>query len=185
MRETKVKNEIGITLVALVVTIIVLLILAGVTISIAIDNGGLISKAKEAKNIYESAAENEVNILKSIDIDKLAAEETVEFTIKYVNNNQTFTFLAYENETWGEWFTRKQGSSDLNRLAQAETDEFRRTLILNLFDAIPYISGSYNNLYCGDATDGAAYIYYNNGGFQNARTTDIISSSITYQLSAN
>lgn len=53
-------RETGITLIALVVTIIVLLILAGVTISIALDNGGLIERAKyskEAKIVGEEKEE--------------------------------------------------------------------------------------------------------------------------------
>ncbi|MBR3324703.1 MAG: hypothetical protein IKG14_01470 [Clostridia bacterium] len=44
-------REKGITLVALVVTIIVLLILAGVTISLALNNNGVIQKVKEASNV--------------------------------------------------------------------------------------------------------------------------------------
>ena len=42
-------KEKGITLIALVVTIIVLLILAGVTISIALNNNGIISRTKDTK----------------------------------------------------------------------------------------------------------------------------------------
>ena len=42
------RNERGITLVALVVTIVVLLILAGVTITYALGNGGLFSNAQKA-----------------------------------------------------------------------------------------------------------------------------------------
>lgn len=48
-------KEQGITLIALVVTIIVLLILAGVTISIAIRDGGIIKRAKDSKQITGSA----------------------------------------------------------------------------------------------------------------------------------
>ena len=44
----KLKSKLGITLIALVITIIILLILAGVTIS-SIVNGGLIGRAKEAE----------------------------------------------------------------------------------------------------------------------------------------
>ena len=44
----KLKSKLGITLIALVITIIILLILAGVTIS-SIVNGNLIGKASEAK----------------------------------------------------------------------------------------------------------------------------------------
>ena len=47
MNNNKIKSR-GITLIALVITIIILLLLAGVTIS-AIVNGGLITRAKEAK----------------------------------------------------------------------------------------------------------------------------------------
>ena len=49
MKEMKVKKEKGITLVALVVTIVVLLILAGVSLNLVIGNNGLIKKAQEAK----------------------------------------------------------------------------------------------------------------------------------------
>ena len=46
--KSKPKNKLGITLIALVITIIILLILAGVTIS-GIVNGGLTTRAKEAE----------------------------------------------------------------------------------------------------------------------------------------
>ena len=42
-------NKKGITLIALVVTIVVLLILAGVSINLVLGNNGIIAKAKEAK----------------------------------------------------------------------------------------------------------------------------------------
>ena len=53
------KEEKGITLIALVVTIVVLLILAGVSISLVLNNNGVISKAKDAKNQYAGAQTNE------------------------------------------------------------------------------------------------------------------------------
>lgn len=53
------KKENGITLVALVVTIVVLLILAGVSISLVLGNNGLINKTKEAKNATANATQNE------------------------------------------------------------------------------------------------------------------------------
>ena len=46
---TKKKNARGITLIALVITIIVLLILAGVTINALSGENGIITKSKEAK----------------------------------------------------------------------------------------------------------------------------------------
>ena len=58
MLEYKLK-EAGVTLMALVITIIVLLILAGITIQMALDDNGIIKRAKDAKNTYESSREAE------------------------------------------------------------------------------------------------------------------------------
>ena len=53
------KQAKGITLIALVVTIIVLLILAGVAISLTIGQNGIFARAQNAVNVYEQAATNE------------------------------------------------------------------------------------------------------------------------------
>lgn len=53
------KKEKGITLVALVVTIVVLLILAGVSITMVLGQNGIVNKAKDAKTNYEAAREQE------------------------------------------------------------------------------------------------------------------------------
>ena len=50
---THTKQEKGITLIALVVTIVVLLILAGVSIRLVLTNNGVISKAKEAEKLTD------------------------------------------------------------------------------------------------------------------------------------
>ena len=54
------KNNKGITLVALVVTIVVLLILAGVSINLVLGNNGIIAKAQEAKTKSAEASENDL-----------------------------------------------------------------------------------------------------------------------------
>jgi len=56
------KTEKGITLVALIITIIVLLILAAVTIG-AVQNDGIIGYAKNARDKYEAAKGNEQTAL--------------------------------------------------------------------------------------------------------------------------
>ena len=61
------KKERGITLIALIVTIIVLLILAGVTISLAINNQGIFNKAKTAGNAYINAQTTEQTGLNTAD----------------------------------------------------------------------------------------------------------------------
>ena len=49
----------GVTLISLVVTIIVLLILAGITIGTIFNDNGIIKKAQEAANATEEAAKND------------------------------------------------------------------------------------------------------------------------------
>ena len=64
MKSTLKKTEKGITLVALVVTIVVLLILAGVSINTVLGDDGIIKKAKEAAEATKRAsAEEEMNRL--------------------------------------------------------------------------------------------------------------------------
>ena len=82
-------QEKGITILALVITIIVLLILAGITIKTLSSDDGIINKAKEAKLEYENAAlleqsefnkiTNTINTVKEemIPKDKEAVETTV------------------------------------------------------------------------------------------------------------
>ena len=53
------KNEKGITLIALVITIIVLLILAGVTIAMLTGNNGILTKATTAVSDTEKATAEE------------------------------------------------------------------------------------------------------------------------------
>ena len=51
------KNQRGITLVALVITIIILIILATVAISFAFGSNGLINRAEDAKGMYANDTE--------------------------------------------------------------------------------------------------------------------------------
>ena len=56
----KLASNKAITLIALVVTIVVLLILAGISISLVLGDNGLIRKSKNAKKQYEEAQANEL-----------------------------------------------------------------------------------------------------------------------------
>lgn len=53
------KGQKGITLVALVVTIIVLIILAGVSIALVLGDNGIVTKAKQGKVNYALGANEE------------------------------------------------------------------------------------------------------------------------------
>ena len=64
----KITKEKGITLIALVITIIVLLILAGVSIKILFGDNGLLQKAEKAKNENEKSTATETMNLKITNI---------------------------------------------------------------------------------------------------------------------
>lgn len=60
------KSEKGITLVALVITIVILIILATVSISFAV-NGGLFDKAQKGADMYKESADQEAKTLNVVD----------------------------------------------------------------------------------------------------------------------
>ena len=80
------RKENGITLIALVITIIVLLILAGITIAMLTGENGILNKAKDSK------AENELGRAK--DAINLAASEGIADYYKdvYVNATDSQTY---------------------------------------------------------------------------------------------
>ncbi len=80
--KTKIKQEKGITLIALVITIVVLLILAGVSINAIFSENGIINKAKDAQNKMNQATQNDLIGLN--ELDKLISsltDKTTEETV--------------------------------------------------------------------------------------------------------
>ena len=66
-KEKNKKYDGGITLIALVVTVVVLLILAGVSLNLVIGNEGILTRSKEAVDKYGKQAENEQHGLNDVD----------------------------------------------------------------------------------------------------------------------
>jgi len=66
--QEKLKGKNGITLIALVVTIIVLIILVGVSISLVLGDNGIVTKAKEAKQNMQVAANEEQTSLANLEV---------------------------------------------------------------------------------------------------------------------
>ena len=98
----------GITLIALVVTIVVLLILAGVSLNAIFSENGLINRAKDAQNKMDQATQNDLAQLDELDswlenqvngVEKRA--KIISFTI-----NST-TYQAEEGMTWRQWIESK------------------------------------------------------------------------------
>ena len=92
----------GITLISLIVTVVVLLILAGVVIVTVTGNNGILSKSKFARDTYQNSANRENNALRDYEnkIDKTAldiassrenntSDEITDFQIEVTEKNAT------------------------------------------------------------------------------------------------
>ncbi len=107
------KNKKGITLLTLIVTIIILLVLAGVTMSAIVGDNGIIKKAKKAKMETEAAAKQEETDLDNYskvmdeylsDSEEVGLPENTEWTVAGTRvktpeewRKETVRHLATEN----------------------------------------------------------------------------------------
>ena len=82
------KRERAITLIALIVTIIVLLVLAGVTIANVMGNQGVIQKAKIAANNYDTQSANEEMELFLMGLgNDVTGDRLVDYLKNYIGND--------------------------------------------------------------------------------------------------
>ena len=99
------KNEIGITLVALVITIVILLILAEITLAIFNGNNGLLVRAKETKEKNNEASARELVIRKLYEFQIYEIEEnksnSLEDLEEYLKEDKEveYTHLYIQKET--------------------------------------------------------------------------------------
>lgn len=97
MKKAQLKNTKAITLIALIITVIVMLILAGVAINLTIGENGIFKKSEEGAKIYQNTANNETESLNDLDknlenyIHKLEKEEIKEREGKEINIELAFT----------------------------------------------------------------------------------------------
>ena len=100
MKSTLKKTEKGITLVALVVTIVVLLILAGVSINLVLGNNGIIAKAKEAETKSAEASQNDLkgmNALTEEMNNALGKKPKVDLSKYKIGDYVNYTYDTAEN----------------------------------------------------------------------------------------
>ncbi len=178
MKKQKRKEEKGITLVALVVTIIVLIILAGVTLNIVLDNDGIINKAKQAVDDYENAQKEEQELLGQLDghfeYDEQAGVNKPKLAegmipvkwngtawVKADENNTNFDWYQYDttNKKWANVVTVKEiGTKTREQYQQAGVNEvIAEEDIIGMFVWIPRYSYKITNGYHTNA-DGTGTI---------------------------
>jgi len=94
------KHKSGITLIALVVTIVVLLILAGVSINLVLGNNGIIARAKEAETKSAEASQNDLkgmNALTEEMNNALGEKPKVDLSKYKIGDYVNYTYDTAEN----------------------------------------------------------------------------------------
>lgn len=99
----KTKNSTGITMVGLVVTVILLLIIAGISVSLIVSDNGILNKAKNAKENTEQSEKKENEVLTQLGtyIDSVTGAETTpknDSLIGYIRSNE-FNNNSYNDIT--------------------------------------------------------------------------------------
>lgn len=130
------KNK-GITLIALVITIIIMLILAGIVLTMTIGTNGIIGKAIFAKNKYENSANEEKNILAQTDSYIVNNRDNTATLRKIIIGEETYTGLQSKTYTYNvssypgyHSFTLDNFSIDLTKIyiiGHANTSNNRNT----------------------------------------------------------
>ena len=136
----KAKEKKGITLVALVVTIIVLIILAGVTLNIVLDQNGIIEKTQEARRESEKA-----EIIEQIQLD--IADKKIE-NQGSINEDEFYEIL------------RKYGTISADETTLTTTKGNYEILISDIYDGnVVPIERKSNNLINLDELEYGVMIY--------------------------
>ena len=185
------KKENGITIVALSVTIIVLLILAGISIKLVLDNNGIIGNAQTAKNQYTEAEANTEqgigelsNVLSSnLNHNRNNGTNTTTNTVNPTPTPEptkyTLTINAGAGTTTGS--TNVQGTSGSKVTVSTPTPPSGYTVILNGNDGVIGTSSTASfkttysfsrwNLSGGGSISGTTYTFGNSNGTLTAQYT--------------
>ncbi len=106
-------NAKGITLIALVVTIIVLIILAGVSIAMVVGDNGIITQAQDAKEETEKA-----------DVKEKTQMDILEKQLEKEGNISKVNFVDILNQYFDDVPTEENLPDDLNNLILTSKEEY-------------------------------------------------------------
>ncbi len=130
-------NENGITLIALVVTIVVLLILAGVTITYVLADGGIFNSATQARDEAAMAMIRDYagNLQGKADIEYYVNGKELDFT----SNNDILTSLF---PSTGGWTVTKGTVKTTNGVVGGnfEVTYKDKTYTVNYTDGVPEVT---------------------------------------------
>ena len=141
---THTKKEKGITLIALVVTIVVLITLATVSINTVLGQNGIISKAKQAKEIYSNTIVQEDEEMKVLLNEMVKIKEKNSW--KEIQSDTLLKNYIYngKEQKWVPTVTDENGTKLIKD--KDYTVEYSRTNFIDAGDIIVSIKG------CGNYT---------------------------------
>ena len=146
------KSDKAITLVALIITIIILLILAGVSLSMVLGDNGLINKAQSSVDKYQQSANNEQIILNSIEeyidlnIPKVVTAKEIEsnpkkyYGARVINYDKGASYRIFYVDTAGKYGDGEDtvyliADYDDNRVQALGFMDASSVLVANSYDA--------------------------------------------------
>ncbi len=190
MKKKKLKKENeGITLVALVVTIVVLLILAGISLNLVLGQNGIISRAQDARN---QTAEGQVNTEKAVNALTDKMEDLISENENSGNGgNSGGSQMTVENVVIPEGYyyvggTKAKGIVISDNVADKELDkgkeDVRRDLAGNQWVWVPIetLSSLYTTVDAGVALTGSTGVKttkYTNSGIISGKTRGLPGST--------
>ena len=131
----------GITLIALIITVIVLLILAGTAISISLNGNSLFNKAQDSVSQHNNKVIEEETSLSNLLTQSDSFFGSKEVTV--VVDEYTISFTPRDNETWYEWAIDTNDENDTG-IIRAFGDLTLKQLIIKVHDdGDEYIHGFY------------------------------------------
>lgn len=143
------KNEKAITLIALVITIIVLLILVGVTINVVLGPEGLLKKAQDATKLYEEAQAKEIDAINKF-YEKYLSEETKDTKPGELEKINETTYAINSIEDLVAF------SNNVNKGTSYEGITIKLNLNLDFNDDISYVDPTNTSLFGDYNQDGTA-----------------------------
>ena len=106
------KKQNGITLIALVITIVIMVILGGISVYLVLDQNGVISRAKSTKVLTEETQANEQIALEEVSnqMEELIKEENIK--ILGYDNPYIPTGFTHTEGTWNDGYVIQDGEGN-------------------------------------------------------------------------
>ena len=181
-KQHTVANEKAITLIALVVTIVILLILAGVTITMTLGQNGLFTRAREGRAAYEeSEVRDDLSMLITQYTWDKASEKTDKSLGDYLKENGATSVKAnadgttLEVEYKGYVFTVNKDSGEITEVSKGEGSDSPTTPTI-----IPQVGEIVN--YTPDTPSTGYDLSTAKSGYRNAQTIDGTYAPTTWKI---